>query len=231
MLTNYDEVIRSYSDGIRDLHNLMATFLETRDKQSIKKIKRKISKLINMLKSDSKIFKNPKLTISQVKLFMNKVVKPVCSEFRSLVPLFLKLIESKQSDILSKLLELHKSLYDFGCDDISRELFNHLIKRTNDLIMLSDLLDLALECGYLDLALKITKKMHENGSIIFGTAYNEALARYLLGDDIGSLSTLKEIMKKYGLRHELFGLLSAIYIALGEFNNAKEILRLARGKG
>ncbi len=225
MIQDYNEILNEYRNHINEILELISD--RNLSKRTLRHLKKKLSKLRRFLKKNAKIFDDHKVSLDQIKLFINKAVKPLCRDLEKKVHLFLSINE--QNETISLLGSLSKSLHDFGCDDLSKKMFNNLIDRTSDAVKLSELLDYVLECGYLDLALKIAKKMRENGLAVFAIMYNEALIKYLLGKDLESLRIVRSIISKYGLRPEILGLLSAIYIGIGELEDAKKYLNILRG--
>ncbi len=230
MSIRYNDILKKGYSYLRDLHNLIENYNNSGKTSFIKRIKESISKFRIFLREQAKIFEDYKITIRYIRNYVKIVVRPICSNISRLINNILSLPDWKNHKLINALSDLSKSLHDFGCNDVAKYIFEKLYLNINDYIKLSDLLDKVLECGYLDLALKITKKMHRNGFIAFATAYNEALIRYLLGDDLGSLKLIKKIIKQFGFRFELLGLMVAIHIALGDFNNAKNVISILRNR-
>jgi len=228
MALNYRDILSKYYEHANAIHQLLVSNDKRNKKNLVKILKKKITKLKNFLRKNSKIFDNSKLSLVNIREFIDKVVKPICRDLSKIVHLACFLNET--DEIMDILIEFSKSLHDFGCSNLSKNIFSNLIEKINDYVKLSDILDLVLECGYLDLALNTLRKMREQGLVTFATAYNEALIKYLLGEDLEALKLVKIIIKRYGLRSELLGLLSAIYIGVGDLSSAKETLSILRGK-
>lgn len=227
MILDYQEILHKYHDHISVIHQLLTSDGELDKKDAVKVLKKRIIKLKNLLTKNSKIFNDSKLSLASIREFILKVVMPICRDLSKIIK-FLLLKNLKE--ITDLLIDFSKSIHDFGCSSLSKNIFSVLIEKINDLVKLSDILDLVLECGYLDLALNILDKMKKQGLITFATTYNEALIKYLLGRDIEALEVTKKSIRKYGSRPELLGLLSAIYIGIGELDEAKKALRILRGK-
>ncbi len=221
----------SKKDVLRQLAILEKSLSQLRSEKntfgkSIIIVEKSFFKLIKHLSSASKFFMTPSYKISQLSRFLATEIKPICSRvFRVTSEILSLYISLRRIDYLISSI---KMLNDCGCGDEAKKLFNLLLEHLDDYVNLADLIDKALECGFLDIALKGLRKLRKKGYSFFEIDYNEALVNYLCGNDMEALKIAETAIKKYGPRKQLLGLLSAIYIAIGHFEKSKEILSTLR---
>ena len=164
------------------------------------------------------------LKLSEIRLITKRVCR-IIEENVSVIDSLLK------GNIFLK-LRLAKVLYQTGCIEFSLKLFSSslesIIKESSDFEKVAEFIDASFECGLLDFAIKALERLVNMGLSSLDISYNLALAYYLAGQSLKSLEMIKKTIRKYGEKRQLSGLLSAVYIAMGEFEKASEILEKLR---
>lgn len=195
------------------------------DRKKIFKIIKIISKINNILRQISRVFRDNKITLSVLRRFLENEIKPICFRLYNILKQLLDMPSFCNCEELSKLVFL---LNDIGCCKIAKELFQLQIRKIDDDFVLAEILDKIFESGFLDLALIGLRKIRENGYTSYEIIYNEALINYLLGNNFEALKLLKTISNQFGQKKPVISLLAPIYIAIGNLEEAKKLFRILR---
>jgi len=221
----------------------------------LKKSKREILERLRIINQYLYKVKNTKRTSKEAIMIIEKNLLQITKKLNKLADVFIrpdyKLLELKKiakelrsickqvyASIIhagvefqsyTVLIMLAKSLNDCGCHDYATKLFLHILERATNYSEIADLVDKTIECGLLDIALEGLKKLRKMGFSYFEIVYNEALINYLIGRDLEAFRLLKLSLREFGEKRQLLGLLVAVNIALGFFDEAKEILMKIRG--
>ena len=129
----------------------------------------------------------------------------------------------------SKLIKLASSLSMIGCDQYAKRIFIKLLTSNESYLIIAEIIDTALECGFLDIALRGIEVLENRGYRYFELMYNKVLILYLIGENLKALDFLRNLIRKHGKKRRLMGLLSTIYISIGKFEEAGKILSMIRG--
>ncbi len=191
------------------------------DRKLIRKIENLIERLLRNLRFFSAMFLNYRYGPN----FLSQIRNKTCSLCNRLGQLIIKNIALLRRDLI---LRSVKEIVNCGCLKTAEKVFNMLIDNSENFSGLADTIDNAIECGFLDIALRGLVKLADKGLSFKEIMYNRALICYLMGRDKEALQILQDAVKKYGEQRQFLGLLSAVYIGLGLFDQAKKILERIR---
>ncbi|MHA1616470.1 MAG: tetratricopeptide repeat protein [Candidatus Njordarchaeales archaeon] len=210
-------------NSLRDLEKLAIRVLRANDRQFLillENAMRILEELSRILNDYTKRFRLSELSA---------IRKRICFIMRKLLS---RNVQFSREDVIMKFLHAAKCTYQVGCVEQALRIFEKILdivyKNTVSFEILAEFVDKAFECGLLDMVIEVLRKIREYGYESFEITYNLALAYYLAGETIKAEKILKESERKYGEKRQTLGLLSAIYIAMGEFEKASKILETLR---